>query len=366
MPLCKKNTLVLKDISKYFLIIATVLLLGFIIYLVSPFLVPIIMAAIIASVATPVQRFWVKLFRGHQKWLAALLSTIIVLVIVIGPFIILVSMLASEASSTIQLIENKVTEYNIEDIDLLPEMIRDSIVGETIRKIEAYSPITGEDILTGISEATNAIGSFIVTETKNIAKKVSILIVDLFIMLLSLYYFLRDGDKITKNIKTLIPLPKNYQDTLIKQLFTISKAIIYGIFGAALFQGAIAGVGYAIAGIDNAVFWGTITAFFSIVPYLGAAIVWVPITIIMLLTGHWVAAIFLLVWGVAVVSTVDNVIKPYLIGGKAHMYPLLTFFVIIGGIFTIGFKGLIIGPFALILMLTFLHIYRLEYKGILE
>lgn len=365
MPL-RKNSLVHKDISKNFLIAAIVLLIGFVVYLISPFIVPIIMAAIIAAVAAPLQRFWVKLFHGRQKWLAALFSTIIVLLIIIGPFTLLVSMLASEASDTVSLIEEKLASYEIEDINLLPEMIRDSVVGDTIEKIETYSPITREDIVEALSSATSTIGSFIVEKTKNIAKTVSILMVHLFILLLSLYYFLRDGDKITKNIKSLIPLPKQYQNELFKQLFTISKAIIYGIFGAAIFQGFVAGVGYAIGGVENAVFWGTITAFFSIVPYLGATIVWVPITIVMLATGHWVAALFLLIWGVAVVSTVDNIIKPYLIGGKAHMYPLLTFFVILGGIFTIGFKGLILGPFALILMLTFLHIYRLEYKNVLK
>lgn len=360
------GALVWKDLSRIFLIAAIVALIGFVVYMIWPFVVPIIMAAIIAAVALPMQRGLVKLFKGKGKWFAALISTLVVLIVIIGPFTLLISMLTTEATDTIGLIEDKIEEYEIEDIHVLPEMIRDSVVGDYMEKIEENSPITREDILETISSATNSIASFIVTETKNIAKKISVMVVHIFILLLSLFYFLRDGDEIVKNIKGLIPLPKRYQNVLFKQLSTISKAIIYGIFGAAIMQGLVAGIGYAIAGIDNAVFWGTITAFFSIVPYLGAAIIWVPMMIIMFLTGHWVVGLFLLAWGVAVISTVDNIVKPYLIGGRAHMYPLLTFFVILGSIFTIGFKGLIIGPFALILMLTFLHIYKLEYKEVLE
>ncbi len=368
MPPKKKiqDSLVIQGLSKYFLIAVIILLLSFIIYIVYPFLVPIIMAAIIATVAAPLQKFWVWLFRGKFKWLAALLSTIIVLVIVLGPISLLVSSLASDALEAVDFLEEQVEGYEIQDIHLLPEMIRDSAVGSYVEKIEEYSPITREDLKETVASATSAVGSFIVGQTTNFAKKVSIILVDILVMLLSLFYFLRDGDKITAYFKSIIPMPNKYQHILFKKLSTVSKAIIIGIFGAAIMQGAVAGVGYWIAGVENPVFWGTITAFFSIVPYLGATIIWVPIVIVMFATGHWVAGIFLIAWGLAVVSTIDNVVKPYLIGGTAHIYPLLTFFVILGSIFTIGFEGLILGPFALILALTFLHIYKLEYKEMLK
>ena len=353
-------------LPKHFLIAAIVLLVGFIVYMISPFLVPIIIAGIIASVAAPLQKFWVWLFKGHCKWIAALLSTLIVLIIILGPFSLLVALLSEDAVEAVEFVEHQIEEYEIEDIHLLPGMIRDSKIGEYLDKIEQNSPITRQDLVEAVSSATSTVGSFVVSQTTNVAKKVSVILVDLFILLLSLFYFLRDGDKIIKYAKSILPLPNNYQKVLFKQLSTISKAIIFGIFGAAIMQGAVAGVGYWIAGAENAVFWGTITAFFSIVPYLGAALIWVPITIVFLVTGHWIAALFLIVWGVAVVSTVDNIVKPYLIGGTAHIYPLLTLFVILGSLFTIGFKGLILGPFALILALTFLHIYKLEYKEVLK
>lgn len=360
------ESLVLKDLSKYFLIAAIILLLGFLTYVISPFLVPIIMAAIIATVAMPVENFWEWLFKGKAKWLAALLSTLLVLTVIIGPFYLLISMFSSEAIEAVEFVEMAVHEYELENLQVLPDMIRDSVLGEMIEKVERYSPVTREDLIDSVSSAASATGAFVVAQTKNVAKQVSVILVQLFILLMSLYYFLRDGKHISKYVESIIPLPQKYQKALFKQLSTISKAIVLGIFGAAIMQGAVAGVGYAIAGVENAVFWGAISMFFSIVPYIGVAIVWVPITIVMFATGHWIAAIFLIIWGVGVVSTVDNIVKPYLIGGAAHMYPLLTFFVILGSIFTIGLKGLIIGPFVLILALTFLHIYKLEYKEVLK
>jgi len=210
------------------------------------------------------------------------------------------------------------------------------------------------------------IGTFIASQLTELMKKISVVFVHIFILLLSLFYFLRDGDKIKKYIKELLPLPERYRKELFEKLFVISKAIIFGIFVAAIIQGVVAGIGFFIAGVSNVIFWGTLTAFFSIVPYLGTAIIWVPMVLFLFLSGNWPAAIFLTICGLLLVSTADNIVKPYLIGGKARLYPLVTFFVILGGIFTIGLKGLIFGPFVLVLVLTFLHIYRLEHKKALK
>ncbi|MFA6528558.1 MAG: AI-2E family transporter [Candidatus Gracilibacteria bacterium] len=361
-----EDSLVIGSLSKYFLISVIVLLLCFIVYIVSPFIVTIIMAAILASAVGPLQKLWHKLFKGKVKWLGALLSTIIILTVAIGIVSMLISLISAQTITAISAIDTRISTYQIEDIHLLPEMVRDSVVGDYLDKMEKYSPITRGDLVDALSSATQTLGTKIVSGTTSIAKKVSVLLVHLFVMILSIFYFLKDGDRIIRYIKSIMPLPNRYQKVLFEQLAIISKAIIYGIFGAAVMQGLVAGVGYAIAGIDNVVFWGTITAFFSIIPYLGTTVVWIPMVIFLLLSGHWVAGIFLAIWAIAVISTVDNIVKPYLIGGKAHMYPLLTFFVILGSLFTAGFKGIILGPFALILALTFLHIYKLEYKEVLE
>ncbi|PIS04362.1 hypothetical protein COT83_01025, partial [Candidatus Peregrinibacteria bacterium CG10_big_fil_rev_8_21_14_0_10_44_7] len=128
----KKNvtgSLAIEGLSKYFLIAIIILLIGFITYMIYPFLVPIIMAAIIATVAAPLQKFWVWLFGGKLKWLSAFLSTLLVLIIVLGPISLLVSSLTSDAVEAVDAVQKQIEGYDIEDIHLFPEMIRDSIIG---------------------------------------------------------------------------------------------------------------------------------------------------------------------------------------------------------------------------------------------
>ncbi|MBU0727049.1 AI-2E family transporter, partial [Patescibacteria group bacterium] len=108
-----------------------------------------------------------------------------------------------------------------------------------------------------------------------------------------------------------------------------------------------------------------IAALFSPVPYIGTALVWIPAVGALLIGGHWIAALFLTIWSIIIVGLADNIIKPYVIGSTSALHPLAVLLVLLGGAFVFGVKGLLFGPFVLTLTLAFLHIYQLEYKGIL-
>ena len=144
------------------------------------------------------------------------------------------------------------------------------------------------------------------------------------------------------------------------------KAIIIGGFLTGIIQGLVGGIGFAIAGIPNVFFWTAMMAFASFVPLIGTTLIWLPASIILIASGDYTWGIFLLIWGLVVISVVDNLVRPYLVGGKAHTYPLLTFFVILGGIFTMGFTGIIVGPMVLMAFMAFLHIYEAEYVKVLK
>ena len=117
---------------------------------------------------------------------------------------------------------------------------------------------------------------------------------------------------------------------------------------------------------EKNIWWGSIAALFSPIPYIGTTVVWIPIVIFLLITKHWIAALFLTIWSMFVVGTVDNFVKPYLIGSSTALHPLAVLLVILGGAFAFGLKGLIFGPFILTLTLAFLHIYRLEFEKELD
>jgi predicted PurR-regulated permease PerM len=145
----------------------------------------------------------------------------------------------------------------------------------------------------------------------------------------------------------------------------VSKGIIYGFFGAAVAQGLLAGLGFYLAGISNAAFWGTMMAFFSPIPYIGTSLIWIPAVIILLVQKQFLAALFLFLWSAAIVGMADNIVKPYVIGRTTSVHPLAMLLVLLGGVIGFGLKGLILGPFLLTLLIGFLHIYRLEYKKVL-
>jgi predicted PurR-regulated permease PerM len=128
----------------------------------------------------------------------------------------------------------------------------------------------------------------------------------------------------------------------------------------------VAGLGFYLVGVPNAALWGTIMAIFAPVPYIGTAIIWGPVGIYNLINGEVFSGLFVLIWGVAVVATIDNIVKPYLIGRSTAINPLAILLTLLGGILLFGPSGLIYGPFLLTLLFGVLHIYELEYEEVLK
>lgn len=369
MPPTKKpkidKHLVLEDIAKYFVITALIALTITILWIISPFIPVLIISAVIATGFYPLHKRIFKLLKKNRTG-SAVISTLILLIIILVPVAWFVGYITDQAIDTYKLIETKVSFLLDIDIKLLPEIIENSPIGETFHKITDILPIKPEDIIGYITTLVQNVSEFLVNQTTNFAKSLSVLAVHLFVGLLSMFFFFRDGDRAVKEVRDLVPLSKKYRKILFEKLHLMSQGILYGIFGAAIAQGFLGGIGFALAGIPNAAFWGTIMAFFSIVPYVGSTLIWVPAALFMFITGHWIAGLFLVLWGVFVVGTVDNFIKPIVIGEKARIHPLLSFLSIIGGIFTMGLPGLIIAPYLLSLLLTFIHIYKMEYRAVLD
>lgn len=368
MPLSKSKTPLAHhkviDIPKYFILGGLLALLITLIWIVSPFIPSIVIGAVIATGFHPIHEKILKIVKGHRT-IASMVSTLIILAIILVPVSWFVSHLTEQAIGIYDYVESQVSILLEIDLDLLPNIIKESFAGKYLEQFEGELPIQTEDVIGFVTSIIQNVSEFLVDQTTNFAKQLSVLAVYIFIFILSLFFFLRDGDRAIHEIKNLLPLASKYREVLFKKLKQMSRGILYGIFGAAMAQGFLGGVGFALAGINNAAFWGTIMAFFALVPYIGSTIVWIPAVIVLLITGHWVAALFLGLWGVFIVGTIDNFIKPLVIGESARIHPLLSFITILGGIFTMGLPGLIIAPYLLSLALTFIHIYKLEYKSIL-
>ena len=163
-------------------------------------------------------------------------------------------------------------------------------------------------------------------------------------MLLALFFFLRDGESILAGVGRVLPLSDAEMDRLLARVNITMLAAVYGRVFIGFVQGALGGVIFALVGLPAAVFWGAIMSFLSILPMLGSFIVWIPACFYLLLTGHWISAVIVAVWGVAVINPVDNILYPVLVGSRVGLHSLVLFVAFVGGLIAFGPAGLVLGP----------------------
>ena len=352
-------------LQKYFLLGALLLLMALIVTFISPFGVDLLIAGILVAAIYPVHR-WI-FHKVRSRSLSAFISMLLTIVIVLIPFTLFGFFVADQATDAYIVVSERVNDIvDATEGGTTSKILEMIPFSDKIELTLKYLPFTTADLLQTTRDAVGVTSSFLLSKTTNILKHLSLFLVHLLVFMISLFYFLREGDRLVEYIRSLLPLSRAYRQELFKKLHYLSYGIIYGIFGAAILQGFLVGFGFYVAGISNAAFWGVIAALFSPVPYIGTTVVWLPAVILMAINGHWLVAGLLLAWCAFVVGTADNVIKPYIIGAQAHLHPLATLLMLLGGTFVFGIKGLLFGPLVLTLGLAFLHIYKLEYKEVLD
>lgn len=184
------------------------------------------------------------------------------------------------------------------------------------------------------------------------------------IMMVSLYFFLVDGPGMVRTVMRLSPLDDRHEQELIAEFDKVSRAVLLATLLSALAQGVLAGIGYAITGLDSVFLLTLLTTVLAMVPFVGAASVWVPASLFLVYEGHLASGIFLGVYGAVVVSTVDNVIKPYVLHGQSRLHPLLALLSVIGGVKALGPIGILVGPMIVAFLQTLLNILHRELTNI--
>lgn len=357
-----QESMILSKLPGIFLIACLLVSMAAMIFVLWPFMTVLFVAAVLAIAFQPWYKSILSFFNG-RKWAASLVSVLLVVIVILAPLTFFTISLGQEAVDTYQRINEKVNSGAFDDYFRWEE---GGFVYDIFQQVKPYVDLEDLDIKSGIVDRAESVSTYLFNQVQNLFAGLFNVLLNFVVMLFAMYYFFRDGDKIVDYIGHISPLPRNHELEFFEKVHSMVKAIMLGVFLTAAVQGFLGGVGFAIAGISNAVFWGTAMAFASLVPMVGTTIVWIPAAIVLVILGDYGNAIFVGVWGMFVIGTVDNVLRPYLIGGKAHTYPLLTFFVVLGGIFTMGFKGVIIGPLILMVLMSFLHIYEAEYSKVLK
>jgi predicted PurR-regulated permease PerM len=228
-------------------------------------------------------------------------------------------------------------------------------------KIEPYRNL----ILKKAGEMVGGVSGFLIHRLSSVTVGTVNFLFMLFIMLYTMFFFLMDGNKLIEKILFYLPLEDHDERRMLNKFTSVTRATLKGTAVIGLLQGVLAGSAFAVVGIDSAVFWGAIMAVLSFIPGIGSALVWAPAVIILAATGHAAKAIGLGVFCAAVVGSIDNLLRPILVGKDTQMHALMILFGTLGGIIMFGVVGVIIGPIIAALFVTVWDIYGLAFKDVL-
>ncbi len=318
-----------------------------------PFLMPVLLGGFLVVLFMPVHDFLCQKLKGRNS-LSAGLSTAIVFLLILAPLAIVGWMVVREV---LQFMSQ--SQELLEHVDLRHQFIQSLPKG-----LSRYVRVSPEG-----PEADKALAAVLAGSATVLRRVVSAgteLVINMFLMTVSMYYFFIDGRRIYTEVTKLIPLDRRYIEAFSREFKDVAYAIIYGNTLTALIQGMIGLVGLLIARVPHAGVWGAAMMVVALLPVGGTALVWGPIGLVLLATGKTTEGLFLLSWGAFLVGTIDNVIRPKLCSARMTLHPLLVFLSMFGGLAVFGMMGLLVGPLIASLFMAMVRIYRRDFLGVAQ
>jgi predicted PurR-regulated permease PerM len=225
--------------------------------------------------------------------------------------------------------------------------------------IEHFPAIGSLDFAKISSEASQKVAGWVAGESRLLMQDVAGGLLGGTMMLVALFFFFRDGDRIATTIGGLIPMEAANKERVGKQLSDTVAAVVQSTVLIAILQGIVGGFGYFVIGrFSVTILLAFLTAVASLVPVVGAALVWVPSAIYLMATGELIRGMLLVAWGVVAVGSVDNFVRPLVIGGRVEIPTFLLLFALLGGLQVYGFLGIFVAPVMVAILLAFVEIYR--------
>lgn len=316
--------------------------------MIQGFLMPMFMAALFSSMASPTHR-WLTAKLGGRHNLASILVVIWVVLAVLIPLTILIGIVVAQAINVGQ----SVTPWVQAFID------EPSALGQYLEKIPYYEMVLPyrDELFQRAGELVGTVTTFLIESLQSVAGTTANALFGCIIMLYVMFYFLTMGDVLLERILYFLPLKDEDERVLLQRFTSVTRATIKGTIIIGIMQGSICGLAFAIAGIKGPVFWGSVMAVTSIIPAFGTAIVWGPAVLILALMGDFTGLIILVILCGAIAGNLDNLVRPRLVGKDTEMHDLFVLFGTLGGITMFGLLGIIIGPIIAALFITIWGIY---------
>ena len=322
--------------------------------MVQPFLTVILWAGVLALLFAPLQRRLVD--RMKRPGLAAGVSLLLVIAIVIVPVGVITGALA-----------NEIADFAKSAPTRLQSLLDDPAIGGRLKglleMLDQRFALSAKVTPEAFQEHLTGVGQGLVKGTFNVLGGAVGALINLLFILFALFFLLRDGERLVDVLRDLVPLEPQETSRLFLRTRDIIQASVYGVLVISFIQGALGGIMFAILGIPSALLWGVIMALLSILPMIGSGLIWVPAALILIGTGHWQKGIILAIFGALVIGSVDNFLRPKLVGERAQMHELAIFFAVLGGLKVFGMLGLLFGPVVFALTASLFEIFRRGSQG---
>lgn len=347
----------LKNYNVYFFFAILIGVTALAFFVAKPFLVPFLIAAILVHLFQPVYRNILKI-TGNRKGISSGITCLIIAVIIITPIIFISVLVVNEIKGVVLDISSDSASFG---------KIVGAINGKLsetpfVKNLNPQKYITAEGILAAVKSFSQNTLSIL----QNTYRGVVHFIFVTFIMFFSLFYLFIDGGRLARTVMKLSPLKDKYEEILLQKFSSIVRATLKGTTLIAILQGALGGILFWATGVASPALLGILMTISSVIPSIGSGLVWLPVGIIMIILGNYAAGLIILLVGALFISTIDNFIRPKLIGRDTQMHPLLILFSTLGGIAFFGISGFIAGPIVMSLFVALWDIYSLEFKKQLE
>jgi predicted PurR-regulated permease PerM len=318
--------------------------LAYLVFLVfEPFLAPLAWAVVLVVVSYPV---YARLARKWGPTLAATASTVGVVLILIVPALLVTGAFIHQGVEAVQEVQQQIQSGHF------------SWVNDLWLRVQARFPDANPgNLTTVIHRYADAGAAYLGSRLGAVLRNTAVFLFHLAVMILAMFYLFRDGDSIVARLREVLPFEKSHRDKMIDETRELIFASVTSSLVAAVAHGILGGLAFGLTGIRAPIFWGVMMGFFSLIPLVGSALIWVPAAISLMVDGHIGMGIALMIFCSVIVGLVDNIIRPWMISGRAEMGGLVVFISVLGGISVFGMLGVVLGPIVVAAGASMLDLY---------
>lgn len=318
--------------------------------MLQPFYPALLWASVLSVLMTPIHR---RMRNGKSPNVAATLTTLLALAIIGIPILLVGGAMFFQVNEFVQVVKQSAPSgqsgFSVDNL------VRE--LDATLRPIiQNVSP--DFDLIAWFNEHKQSLLQSVTAPAGKAAFSIGYAIFTLVVSFLTMFFMLRDAEKLREPALTLLPLPRDVGERMLSRLSDTIRAVFVGIVLVAVVQGTVAGVAYWAVGIPQSLLWGVATIVLCTIPLLGAPILYVPLSLMLLSQGKYTEGIALVAVGFLVVSNIDNVLRPFIIGAKVDLHPMAVFFSLLGGVFLFGPVGIMAGPMILSVLLVLVETVR--------